>query len=124
MTDAMIIVGSIAGILLGGSAILGGMMFIDMIKTPPQPVLPQPTPALPAPPAHTVTFTVPETPYVELYDNWAVRKRADGRYAVLPLIDGAPRWEAAVLTDYENSTDAWNVAIELTRQAGQREITS
>jgi hypothetical protein len=53
-----------------------------------------------------------------IYRKWAVRKQQDGRYSVLPLIDGVPRWEAAILTNCDSTDIAWDVAIEATRRAG------
>lgn len=83
---------------------------------------------VPAPPRMTVMAQPLKTnPYVELYSNWNVRKREDGRYGVVPLIpiNGAlhPRWQAADPNVFDSPSEAWDYAIELRKQ-NAKAITS
>ncbi len=61
-----------------------------------------------------VTVAVPENPYVQIYGDWNVRKRADGTYSAVPLLpNGQIRWQAADQQRYIEGPDAWDRALEL-----------
>jgi hypothetical protein len=72
---------------------------------------------MPAPPEPDPMYAL-----TSIYRKWGVRKQQDGRYSVLPLIDGVPRWEAAILTNCDSTDIAWDVAIEATRRAGYAQL--